>query len=112
MKEENENPGGLTRREFLYWSGVGMAGMTERAAYFVCCLVLVHGENRFLVAQETVDGVIADAPRGRNGFGYDPLFFFPARGQTMAELSDAEKDLVSHRGRAARRMIALLRADD
>jgi XTP/dITP diphosphohydrolase len=89
-----------------------MAGMTERAAYFVCCLVLVHGENRFLVAQETVDGVIADAPRGRNGFGYDPLFFFPAHGRTMAELSDAEKDSVSHRGRAARRMIALLRADD
>ena len=89
-----------------------MAGMADRAAYFVCCLVLVLGDDRFLAAQETVDGVIADAPRGRNGFGYDPLFFFPARGRTMAELSDEEKDTVSHRGRAARRMLALLHADD
>ncbi len=57
-----------------------MAGMRERAAYFVCCLVLALGEDRFLVAQETVDGVIADAPRGHNGFGYDPLFLFPEHG--------------------------------
>ena len=89
-----------------------MAGIADRAAYFVCCLVLVLGEDRFLVAQESVHGVIAEAPRGRNGFGYDPLFLFPAKGCTMAELSDAEKDSVSHRGRAARRMRALLRADD
>ena len=89
-----------------------MAGTTERAAYFVCCLVLVLADSRFFIAQETVEGMIADAPRGRNGFGYDPLFFFPARGRTMAELPDEEKDAVSHRGRAARRMLALLRADD
>jgi XTP/dITP diphosphohydrolase len=89
-----------------------MAGVEDRAAFFVCCLVLVLGEERFFAAQETVDGVIADAPRGRNGFGYDPLFLFPSRGLTMAELSDAEKDAVSHRGRAARRMLALLRAAD
>ena len=87
-----------------------MEGITDRAAHFVCCLVLVLGEDRFFAAQETVEGVIAQSPRGRNGFGYDPLFLFPARGRTLAELADAEKDAVSHRGRAARRMLALLSA--
>lgn len=88
-----------------------MRGEQARDAYFVCCLVVVLGESRFLVAQETAEGVIADAPRGRNGFGYDPLFLFPGLKRTMAELSDTEKDTLSHRGRAARRMLALLRAD-
>ena len=84
-----------------------MEGMQDRAAYFVCCLVLVLEESRFLVVQETVEGEIAESPRGANGFGYDPLFLLPDRGLTMAELSEEEKDLVSHRGRAARRIRAL-----
>ena len=49
-----------------------------------------------------------DAPRGAHGFGYDPLFLLPDRGLTIAELPDAEKDLVSHRGRAARRLRVML----
>ena len=80
-----------------------MQGARDRAAHFVCCLVLVLAEDRFLVAQETVHGVIAEAPRGTNGFGYDPLFVLPG-GKTMAEIPDEEKDDVSHRGRAARRI--------
>jgi XTP/dITP diphosphohydrolase len=84
-----------------------MEGQADRAAYFVCCLVLVLGDDRFFVAQETVDGQIGDAPRGTNGFGYDPLFLLPARGLSMAELGEEEKDHVSHRGRAARRIRAL-----
>jgi len=87
-------------------------GTVIRSAYFVCCCALVLDEARFLTAQETVHGVIADAPRGENGFGYDPLFLFPERGLTMAQLADREKDAVSHRGRAARRILALLRAND
>lgn len=53
-------------------------------------------------------GVIADAPRGDNGFGYDPVFFIPEMGRTMAELSDGEKNAVSHRAAAARRAAAFL----
>jgi len=87
-------------------------GATERSAYFVCCCAVVLDGARFLVAQETVHGLIADAPRGEKGFGYDPLFLFPERGLTMAELADGEKDAVSHRGRAARRILAFLRAND
>jgi XTP/dITP diphosphohydrolase len=91
-----------------------MAGMKDRSAYFVCCLVLFFSDDRFLVVQETVTGVIAPAPRGANGFGYDPLFVLPESGKTMAELPEDDKDRLSHRGTAARRIRALLRenADD
>jgi XTP/dITP diphosphohydrolase len=85
-----------------------LQGVKERGAAFVCCLALVLEEDRFLVAQETVRGIIAEEPRGANGFGYDPLFFLPAAGKTIAEIPDAEKDDISHRGRAARRIRALL----
>jgi XTP/dITP diphosphohydrolase len=85
-----------------------LKGITDRRAYFVCCLVLVLDENRFFIAQETVEGIIAEAPRGVNGFGYDPLFHLPEKDATMAELPDEEKDSLSHRGRAARRILSLL----
>ena len=85
-----------------------MEGMKERGAHFVCCLVLLLGANRFVCAQETVEGVIIDSPRGIRGFGYDPLFFLPGQGMTMAELTDIDKDRISHRGRAARRILAFL----
>ena len=55
-----------------------------------------------------VEGAIAEAPRGSGGFGYDPMFFYPPLGRTFAELSDAEKQRVSHRGlalEAARRLL-------
>jgi XTP/dITP diphosphohydrolase len=50
----------------------------------------------------TAEGIIMDAPRGKNGFGYDPLFYFPQIGKTFAELSPAEKAQYSHRGAAFR----------
>lgn len=85
-----------------------MKGVGDRRAYFVCCLVLVMEEARFFIAQETVHGSIAEAPRGEKGFGYDPLFLIPGTGKTIAELPDADKDSLSHRGRAARRIVSML----
>jgi XTP/dITP diphosphohydrolase len=85
-----------------------MKGVEDRRAFFVCCLVLFLDESRFFVAQETVHGTICRDPRGEGGFGYDPLFLLPGRGLTIAELADDEKDMVSHRGRAARRILAML----
>ncbi|MGA2762340.1 MAG: RdgB/HAM1 family non-canonical purine NTP pyrophosphatase [Spirochaetia bacterium] len=85
-----------------------LRGVADRAAWFVCCLVLVLEEDRFVVIQETVHGIITEEPRGNNGFGYDPLFLVPDQGKTLAELADAKKDEVSHRGRAARRLAACL----
>lgn len=81
-----------------------MKDATDRRAFFVCCLVLVAGDYRFFVAQETVEGVIAHEPAGRGGFGYDPLFYLPTHGMTVAQLLDDEKDRISHRGRAAARL--------
>jgi len=89
-----------------------MSDIRERAAHFVCCLVVLLGADRFFAAQETVSGTITHEPRGINGFGYDPLFLLPALGRTMAEISDAQKDRLSHRGRAARRIRELLGTED
>lgn len=69
-----------------------------RTAHFACAIVVAHPDGRELVAEGRCDGRIADAPRGRGGFGYDPVFLFGDR--TFAEMSVAEKDRVSHRARA------------
>jgi len=82
--------------------------LEERGCRFVCCMVVVLGEGRFVVAQETCEGVLAREPRGSGGFGYDPVVLLPQMGRTVAELTDVEKDRVSHRGRAARRILSLL----
>jgi XTP/dITP diphosphohydrolase len=89
-----------------------MDGTKRRDAHFVCCLVLLLDADRFVSAQETVHGVITESPRGAHGFGYDPLFFLADAGMTMAELSDVDKDRISHRGRAARRILAFLKESE
>jgi XTP/dITP diphosphohydrolase len=99
-----------TRRRNAYLLS-RMKGVADRRAYFVCCLVLVMGKDRFFVAQETVHGTISDVPRGENGFGYDPLFILPGVGKTIAELPDKEKDGISHRGRSSRRILDMLKGD-
>jgi len=81
--------------------------LTDRSCFFVCCMALVLEESRFLTAQEVLRGQLARTPRGSGGFGYDPIVYVPERGRTVAELSDREKDRLSHRGRAARRVRAL-----
>jgi len=88
------------------------AFLNDRACYFVCCMVVVLGEKRFFVAQETFHGVLAAEPSGSGGFGYDPVVYLPEQGKTVAELSDEEKDAISHRGKAARRLAALLLAQE
>jgi XTP/dITP diphosphohydrolase len=86
-------------------------GLEDRRCRFVCCMVVVLTEVRFLAVQETCEGVLAPAPRGEGGFGYDPIVWLPERDRTVAELGDREKDQVSHRGRAARRLRILLAAE-
>jgi XTP/dITP diphosphohydrolase len=82
----------------------------ERTAYYYCAMVLVRkpGDPRPLVAEGTWRGEIARAPRGANGFGYDPLFLLPDLGKTAAELDSAEKNRVSHRGIALQKLLLLL----
>ena len=77
----------------------------NRTARFVCAMCLADPAGRVLAeTRGTFEGVIADVPRGANGFGYDPLLYLPDLGRTSAELSPAEKNARSHRGAAARAM--------
>jgi XTP/dITP diphosphohydrolase len=72
---------------------------------YVCVIAHVDLDGNGRLFEGTTTGVVADTPRGTGGFGYDPLFVpddGPGDGRTMAELTDAEKDAISHRGRAAR----------
>ncbi len=85
------------------------SSLSDRSCFFVCCMVLVLDEKRFIAAQETFHGVLAGEPSGSGGFGYDPVVYLPEIGKTVAELSDAEKDSLSHRGKAAERLLGLLR---
>lgn len=81
----------------------------KRTARFVCALALADPGGRIvLTAEDTVHGCILHAPRGDNGFGYDPLFFVKELGKTTAELPPDEKHRISHRGKALRRMKQLM----
>jgi XTP/dITP diphosphohydrolase len=82
----------------------------DRTARFVCHLALADGERVIVETFDTFEGRILHAPRGRNGFGYDPLFFVPERGCSSAELPEEEKNLISHRGKALRHFASLLKA--
>ncbi len=73
----------------------------KRSARFRCAIAIASPEGRVRESQGTCDGEILFAPRGTHGFGYDPIFYFPDLGMTMAELSTAEKNKISHRARAA-----------
>lgn len=83
----------------------------ERSAHFICVIVMLRcaGDPEPLIAEGRWSGSIARAPRGTNGFGYDPLFLVPGRGLTAAELGAEEKNRISHRGRALARLLECLR---
>lgn len=80
----------------------------RRTARFRCVIAIASGEDRVELAEGTVEGRIVREPRGKSGFGYDPIFLLPERGLTMAELPAGEKHSVSHRGAAARQARKLL----
>lgn len=91
----------------------GLEG-AERAAYFHCAMVLLKSADDPVpqVASASWWGEIAQAERGRNGFGYDPLFWLPERQCTAAELSSPEKAGLSHRGQATRLLLGQLTPSD
>jgi len=81
---------------------------SERAAYFVCAIALAERGRAMAIVTGRVDGEILEAPRGSGGFGYDPVFYFPALEKTFAELPAEEKNQRSHRGKAVRKLLAAL----
>ena len=76
----------------------------KRTARFVCCLCLASEEKVLIETEAVLEGLITERPRGENGFGYDPIFFVPGLQKTVAELSSAEKNAISHRGNAIRQL--------
>lgn len=80
----------------------------RRAARFVCVAVLAWPDGSATVARGECPGHILEAPRGRGGFGYDPVFAVAGRDISMAELPAVEKDALSHRGRAFRALLPAL----
>lgn len=81
----------------------------ERTARFVCAITIAEPAGYYRSVEGVIEGIIADAPRGNHGFGYDPIFFVPELGQTTAEMPSEQKNRISHRGRAAQLAAALLR---
>jgi XTP/dITP diphosphohydrolase len=90
-----------------------LAGNVDRRAHYYCVVVLVcHADDpEPLIAEGRWHGEVIDAPRGSGGFGYDPHFLLPELGRTAAELEPHQKHAVSHRGKALRRLLALLREE-
>jgi XTP/dITP diphosphohydrolase len=87
-------------------------GADKRGCRYVCAAAAAFPDERELVVRGIVEGRVAPAPRGTGGFGYDPVMI-PSEGdgRTFAQMSDAEKHALSHRGRAFRRLAAELAAD-
>lgn len=81
----------------------------KRNARFRCVIAVVGPDGREHFAEGVVEGVIAPAPRGTGGFGYDPVFYYPPLGRTLAEVTPEEKMAVDHRGRAVRAARRFLR---
>jgi XTP/dITP diphosphohydrolase len=82
----------------------------KRTARFHCVAALAFDEQDVRFFDGTVEGRITEELRGREGFGYDPVFFFPEVGKTFAEISEEEKNRYSHRGRAFRKVAEYLRS--
>lgn len=77
----------------------------KRTGRFVCCIAAARNGETLAVFEGNAEGIILDQPRGSNGFGYDPLFYFPQIRKTFAELSAEEKAQYSHRGMAFKKFL-------
>jgi XTP/dITP diphosphohydrolase len=81
-----------------------------RAAYFVCAIALAESGRALAIVTARVDGEILESPRGSEGFGYDPVFYFPPLNKTFAQLLPEEKNRSSHRGKAFRKLLDAFRS--
>jgi XTP/dITP diphosphohydrolase len=88
----------------LLYEGLRRTGSLGSPARFVCALAVADGTDILYEARGTIEGRVNDVPRGSRGFGYDPIFFYPPLGRTLAELDEDEKASVSHRGQAFRQL--------
>lgn len=89
-----------------------LKNQTDRRAYYYCVIVLVRhpGDPQPIIVDGSWHGEIIDQPRGTGGFGYDPYFLLPEFGKTAAELTAEQKNKISHRGQALKKLSDILRA--
>lgn len=85
-----------------------LEGIEDRSAYFICTVALVYPDGREITAEGRVYGEIVDTYRGSHGFGYDPIFLVDGDSRTLAEMSDDEKNTISHRGQALKNLLEKL----
>ena len=85
-----------------------LQGVENRAAHYTCAIALCWPDGKMLTAEDYFYGEIGQEEKGTNGFGYDPLFFLPEYGCTSAQISPEEKNTISHRGKALRKLVKLL----
>ncbi|MBI3493307.1 MAG: non-canonical purine NTP pyrophosphatase [Acidobacteria bacterium] len=98
------NPDKLREIKFaLIYRALSDKRALDSPARFVCALALAKDDRILFEARGTVEGRIAPAPAGEGGFGYDPIFFYPPFGRTLAEIGDRKSE-VSHRGKAFRQL--------
>ena len=83
----------------------------KRSARFVCVIACAFPDGRVITSRATVEGQIGYEEKGKNGFGYDPIFYVPEFGCTTAELSPEDKNKISHRGKALRHMHEMLKKE-
>ena len=88
----------------LIYAGLRARGAMGSPARFVCALAVADGARILFEARGMIEGRVNDSPTGDGGFGYDPIFFYPPLGRTLAELGEHEKAAVSHRGEAFRQL--------
>jgi XTP/dITP diphosphohydrolase len=83
----------------------------KRGARFVCCVAFATPEGKYRTFTGYIKGIIGKRPKGFNGFGYDPVFYPEGHDRTFAEMTDMEKDMLSHRGRAMKKLYKYLKCD-
>ena len=81
-----------------------MQGIENRTCRYVCAIAITRPNEKPVVFEDTVECTIAYEPSGKNGFGYDPIIYYPPYGKTMADMDKDEKNGISHRGKAVRAM--------
>ncbi len=86
-----------------------LANQPDRSAYFICVIAIYVPGHPLHLVEGRAHGTIVDIPRGHNGFGYDPVFQLDNDGRTMAELPPADKNILSHRGRALQNVLPYLK---
>lgn len=103
----NRSLSSFEKNEFLL-ENLKHVDKEHRSARFICTIALVLSKDNFYLFSQSLEGVIIDSQKGKEGFGYDPIFFIPSLNKTLSEISLTKKNEISHRGKAVRDVMVML----